>query len=223
MTKQGLNDITVIIVNYRTYALTRKAAKGIRAFYPKVRLLLIDNGSDDDSTRYIKSRTEQDSHTESMLNATNRYHGPAMDQGIRFSTTPFVFTMDSDCEVRHGGFLEQMLACFENPKLYAIGHLMYMDKYGFAKEASAPQSLTPYVHPHAMLLDREKYLSLPPFTHHGSPCLQNMKAAHKRAYDVRNFPIQPYILHHGRGTCSRYGYGLSVKTLLEKVLSTIGI
>jgi GT2 family glycosyltransferase len=221
--KSDLREITVIIVNYRTRAFTQRAVEGLRSFYPETPLLLIDNGSNDDSTKYIASIGDQDPHTRAILNALNRYHGPAMDQGIRHSETRFVFTLDSDCEVQQGGFLEQMLKYFDNPLSYAVGWLVNMDRYGFQKDADARQTLIPYIHPHAMLLDRDKYLSLPPFVHHGSPCLTNMRAAQENGYTVRDFPIAGYVLHYGRGTCSQYGYGLSVKTLLNKVLSTLGI
>jgi GT2 family glycosyltransferase len=221
--KPTLKEITVIIVNYRTRAFTQRVVEGLRSFYPTMPLLLIDNGSNDDSTQYIVSITDQDPHTRSILNTCNHYHGPAMDQGIRHSTTRFVFTLDSDCEVQQGGFLEQMLNYFDDPQTYAVGWLVNMDHYGFQKDSDVRQTLVPYIHPSAMLLDRDKYLSLPPFVHHGSPCLTNMRAAQENGYTVRDFPIAEYILHYGRGTCSQYGYGLNVKTLLNKVLSTLGM
>lgn len=215
-----LEDITALIVNYKTPDLTQRCIESLLSHYPDLHLLLIDNGSQDDSTAYIKRVSRQLHNVRCILNRENRYHGPAMDQGISSSSTSYVFTLDSDCEVLKGSFLEQMLGNFKDPNTYAVGQLMYMDRYGYEIEADRKNNIR-YIHPHAMLLDREKYLTLPPFTHHGSPCLHNMKEANKTGYKVADFPTEAFIFHYEKGTCSRYGYGLSPKTLVEKLLSKL--
>ena len=215
-----LGDITVIVVNYKTQDLTHRCVESFLNHYPDITLLLIDNGSQDNSTAYIKRVSQQSPNVRCILNRENRYHGPAMDQGIRSSATPYVFTLDSDCEVLKGGFLEKMLDRFEDPELYAIGQLMYVDRYGFEIREDR-KNVIQYIHPHAMLLDKRKYLNLTRFNHHGSPCLHNMKEAEVVGYKVANFLIEAFILHYEKGTCSRYGYGLSPRTLVEKLLSRL--
>jgi len=49
-----LRDITVLIVNVRALELTRGCVESLLAHYPDVRLLLIDNGSADQSTEYLR-------------------------------------------------------------------------------------------------------------------------------------------------------------------------
>jgi glycosyltransferase involved in cell wall biosynthesis len=218
-----LGDITVIVVNYKTQDLTRRCVESLLNHYPDVNLLLIDNGSQDDSMAYIKQASRQLPNVQCILNRENRYHGPAMDQGIKFSTTRYIFTLDSDCEIIKDGFLECMVALFACPEVYAIGQLAYMDRYGYEVEQGRGRHLIQYIYPYAMLLDKEKYLKLSPFIHHGSPCIKNMKEAEERGYFVKNFPIEKFVFHQEKGTCSRYGYGLSPETLVDKLLSKLGL
>ena len=70
-----------------------------------------------------------------------------------------------------------------------------------------------------MLLEREKYAGLPPFVHHGAPCLRNMREAIKAGFTVSDFPVMDYISHDWRGTAGRYGYGLGATTYLRSLLS----
>ena len=217
----SLDQITTIIVNYKTADLTRQSVDSFLQWYPSASLILIDNGSQDDSTGYIAALAKRLENVTCILNQENRYHGPAMDQGIRVATTRYVFTLDSDCTVIKGGFLEEMHEMFGDPNLYATGRLVSMNRYGFEMETSDRKGLIPYVHPHAMLLHRNKYLGLKRFVHHGSPCLDNMRGARDHGHRVKRFPIEQSIFHLGRGTCSRYGYGLGPKTLLQDLLTRV--
>jgi glycosyltransferase involved in cell wall biosynthesis len=208
-----LRDITVLIVNYRTLELTKRCVETLLAHYPEIRLLLIDNGSADASTNYLRELADRLATVDAIFNDRNRYHGPAVDQGIRHCETPYVFTLDSDCEVRQGGFLEAMRGFFRNPLLYAVGELRYKSRYGYTfgygeGARTGRRRRIPYIHPWGMLLDRDKYLGLAPFIHHGSPCLGNMRDAQARGYQVQDFPMWDYIEHYGRGTSSHHGYGL---------------
>jgi glycosyltransferase involved in cell wall biosynthesis len=212
-----VEDVTAVVANYRTLDLTRRCVESFRAHYPDVRLLLIDNGSADESTEYIRGLGEDLPNVSTQLNAENRYHGPALDQGIRSAETAFVFTLDSDCEVVSGGFLERMLQAFAVPETYAIGELRYKNRFGFTyaygyEGRPAKERWIPYVHPYAMLLDRGKYLRLRPFVHHGAPCLRNMRDAKKARLRVLDFPIGDYVVHRMQGTSASQGYGLRAGT-----------
>jgi len=215
---QSLQHVTAIIINYKTLDLTAHCVESFLEAYPTVRLILIDNGSHDSSTDYLRTVVARHGNVSGIFNYKNRYHGPAMHQGIVASNTRYVFTLDSDSAVLRTGFLEAMLAQFSNPDTYAVGSLRFMDRFGFDL-LPGTRCYTHYIHPAMMLLDRAKYLTLTRFIHHGSPCLRNMYAAQRRGYRLCDFPVQDFCLHLGRGTCSRYGYGLSVKTLIESYIS----
>lgn len=213
-----LKDVTVLIVNYKTEDLTRVCIESLLDAYPAINLLLIDNGSKDDSTQYINKLATMYNNITCILNSENLYHGPAMDQGIKSICTPYVFTLDSDCYVRKAGFLELMLDQLLTDNHYAIGRLQHKNLLGYDV---VPENLwgIEYIDPHAMLLDKSMYLQLPPFRHHGAPCLKNMRAAHMSGLTVAHCDVVQYIHHVGRGTCSRYGYGLNWTTSLAHLIN----
>jgi glycosyltransferase involved in cell wall biosynthesis len=217
-----IDEITVLIVNYRTRNLTQRAIETLLQQYPKVPLVLIDNGSQDESTDLLRDTAARQSNVSTVINQRNRYHGPAMHQGMDLAQTDYVFTLDSDCEVVGGGFLEHMLSMFSDDRLYAVGELRYKNRFGYtygyatrsghdARARPENRRRIPYVHPYAMLLDRAKYLSLDPFVHHGAPCIKNMRAAKKAGYLVRHFPIHDFVIHHAEGTSAHHGYGYRVR------------
>lgn len=203
-----LNNITTLIVNYKTLDLVRGCVQSFRAYYAQAPLLLIDNGSIDDSTEYIRHLANTMPQVQCLLNSRNLFHGPALDQGIRHCTTPYVFLLDSDCIILRTGFLEQMRQVLEQSGAYAVGRLQTKNRFGYDVPPGTWGAI-PYGDPHALLLRKSSYLMLPPFAHHGAPGLQNMRQAWRRQQRVMAFPIQQFVQHLGRGTCSRYGYGLN--------------
>jgi len=213
-----LADVTAVTVNYRTADLTKRCVSSFLTQYPQVKFILIDNGSHDDSTSYIREVAALHPNVSAIFNQANLFHGPALDQGTRVSKTRFVFTLDSDCEVKSGGFLELMIGLFQDPSLYATGMLLLVDRFGFSLPPASKGGIQ-YVHPSAMLLERGKYAGLPPFVHHGAPCLRNMREAIKAGFTVSDFPVMDYISHDWRGTAGRYGYGLGATTYLRSLLS----
>lgn len=199
--------ITAIIVNFKTEQLTRIALTTLSFHYPFLPIILVDNGSNDASTSYIK-RAGRKLHTvQSILLDNNIGHGPALHLAVQSVTTRYILAMDSDCEVLKGGFLEKMLKHFQsNSNLYAAGWLRIVDKVtGVASDRKSPGGrFIEYIHPHAMLFDREKYLKLTPFQHIGAPALSNMLSAHKLGYKLLSFPVDKYIHHLVAGTRRMY-------------------
>ena len=102
--------VTAVVINFRTPDLTRRAVESFRSLLPALPLLLIDNGSDDESGRTLEQlRSRAPGKTTLILNRSNRHHGPAMDQALRTVDTPFVFFLDSDCEVFRGASWKRCL------------------------------------------------------------------------------------------------------------------
>lgn len=192
--------VTVILVNYCTKALTNEARRTMQLYYPNIPIILIDNGSGDASTLYVKTVGDMHENITAVLNEKNIGHGPAMNEGIRLAKTPYVFLYDSDASLKAGGLLEAMIAELEkNPKLYAIGWLRRVDKFsGVPTEGKG--SMT-YVHPHAAMIDREKFLELEPMENSGAPCTANMRAALAKDFQLQDFPrLQKCVAHLGAGT-----------------------
>lgn len=215
--------VTAVIINFQTPDLLRRAVTSFRTRYPAIPLLLIDNGSRDGSENVMRELQRQSTGPiELLLNRKNLHHGPAMDQALRHVQTPFVFFLDSDCEVRRGGFLEQMIERVQSDEThYAAGKKIFMNKRGF----DIPESpgATPYLRPICMVVDRERYLSLPPFERHGAPCLTNMRAAVARGLVLIHFPVEEYVFHTGRGTARAHGYRLGVRGKLNHLLNRFGL
>ncbi len=215
--------LTVVIINFRTADLLEQSAGSLRRLYPTVPLLLIDNGSNDGSAAVMENiRKECPSSTVILLNPANRHHGPAMDQGIRHASTPFVLMLDSDCVLQRSGLLEAMLERLDrSPRAYAAGRKVFMNKRGF--DVPERPGAFPYIRPICMLLRRDRYLALPPFRRHGAPCLDNMRAAVAQGFLLVDFPIEEYVVHRGRGTAGRVGYNLGWRGKLNHLLNRIGL
>lgn len=214
-----LNVVTAVVINFQTPDLTERAVRSFRSVYPDVQLLLIDNGSGDGSVPVLRAlKTLNDATTEIVENATNMHHGPAMDQAFRATKTPLVFFLDSDCEVRRGGFLETMIMLINaDPKNYAVGKKIFMNNRGF--DTKDEPGAHPYIRPICMLVRREAYIRLPPFERHGAPCLANFIAANNAGLELIPFRVEDFVDHKGRGTAGRFGYRLGLKGRINHLLN----
>ncbi len=203
-----MNRITTIIVNYKTHALTQVCYESFRRFYPDVEVFLVDNYSRDDSTEYIYSLWDAGTeHLTCVFVSTNVGHGPAMARMIEAINTPFVFTLDSDCEILRGGLLENMLQEMDNNgNLYATGWLRWVDRHSGVPHAwhvdhpPKGDKFIPYIHPHAALYRLSMYNQLRPFFDHGAPCLNNMLDVETKEYDLKAFELKGYVKHWIAGT-----------------------
>lgn len=215
------DDISVVIVNYRTPDLLDRAARSFRRFYPDLEMILVDNGSHDRSIDIIDSLVDLNPvKTKKLMLERNYFHGPAMDTAIHASTKDVLFFLDTDTETYNGGFIECMLSELNSDdNVYGVGRVDRVNKRGFATEKGKETILISAY----MMLKREKYLRLPPFIHHGMPTLENFSAAVTRGLDLRNFDIDSYIHHAGRGTASKFGYGLGVRGRLDYILNKVGL
>lgn len=195
-------NICALVVNHKTLDLTQILVNSLAEFYPDLPILIIDNGSHDESTEWIRSQPYH------LINEINLGHGPALDQGMLAVNADLVFCLDSDCEVVKGGFLEPMIEAFEDDNLYAIGMFHLVNKGGIDTFIQPTGEEYPYVHPSTGLYRRSMYVDLPPFRHHGSPCIDNMIEAHRRGYLIKEYlNIRDYVTHPWAGTMDRMDKG----------------
>ncbi|MFZ1081291.1 MAG: glycosyltransferase [Candidatus Kryptoniota bacterium] len=215
------DDVSTIIVNYRTPDLLETAARSFRKFYPDIELVIVDNGSNDQSfevvTSLVKSNPET---TKSIMLDKNHYHGPAMDKAVKSVEKKVVFFLDTDTETLRGGFIELMLQEMgRDEKVYGVGRVDRVNKRGFAIEDGTETILISAY----MMLRRSLYFELPPFKHHGMPTLDNFSVAKLKGYSLRNFDIASYVRHYGRGTASKFGYSLGFCGKLDYLLNKVGL
>lgn len=211
--------VAAAVVNYQTPDLLEPAVRTFHAAYPDVRLLIIDNGSSDDSPALVQALADElGPAVHAELLAENIFHGPAMHRALCELEAPYVYIFDSDTETRRGGFLEAMVAHLAaSPQAYGVGQVVRANRRGFRDEGGAPVLASAH-----MLLERRIYQTLPPFVHHGLPALRNFEAAAEQGYELLAFPIEDYVLHKGRGTAERFGYGLGLRSKLDFVLNKLG-
>ena len=210
--------ISAAVINFQTPDLLDEAVRSFHQHYPEVRLLVVDNGSQDDSPDLVRRLEAELASVEALLLEENVYHGPAMHEALVRLETPYVYIFDSDTVTREGGFLEAMhegLAADE--RLYGAGQVVRANRRGFRDERGAPVLASAY-----MLLRRDLYHQFPPFVHHGLPALFNFTAAHESGYRLLPFPIERSVDHLGRGTAERFGYGLGWRGRLDFLLNRLG-
>ena len=215
----SIETVSAAVVNFQTPDLLETAVRSFHREYPDVPILIIDNGSKDESPAMIRGlQRDLGSSVRIRLLPENRFHGPAMDLALRELDTRFVYVFDSDTETRKGGFLERMVDLATREDAYGVGQIAHVNKRGFAARSGVPVLVSAY-----MLLDRPTYLRLPPFIHHGLPALQNFRAAAERGLRLQGFPIDDYVEHFGRGTAERFGYGLGLRSRIDYLLNRLGI
>lgn len=214
-----LNQLTAAMIHFQTPDLLTGAVESFRSFYPKVPLVIFDNGSRDGSRPVVESMAARFPEvTRTVFSERNIFHGPAMDWVMKNTESSLVFFLDTDVQVLKGGFLEPMAGSFADLSVYGAGRLNTVNKRGFTSPSGTRIVLTPY-----MMIRREYYLQLPPFEHHGMPTLANFSAAAEKGYRFHDFPIDDYIRHFGRGTAGRYGYQLGMKGRWSFLMNKLGL
>ncbi|RNC79315.1 MAG: glycosyltransferase [Balneola sp.] len=213
-------DLTVVIVNFQTPDLVKTAIDSFKKFYPDVPLLIIENGSKDESPDVIRLLAESYNETKVLFLEKNIYHGPAMDLALSTHIdTEFGFFLDSDTETLKEGFLEEMVSLAGNDdQNYGVGEFNRVNKRGFSAKDGVLILWTPY-----MLLRKDIYKQLSPFHHHGQPTLANFTDAESKGYKLVEFPVSEYIDHKWRGTADRFGYGLGWRGKLDYLLNKLGM
>jgi glycosyltransferase involved in cell wall biosynthesis len=204
--KNLYSKVEIIIVNYKTPKLLKQCVESLFHHYPGIGVVLVDNGSGDGSVPYAYGLTQLHGNVRFIKHSANLGHGLAMHDAIDIIHTPFVFTLDTDTIVEQAGFLEKMLAAMaSDTDLYAIGWRRFVDRFSgvpieWHLDNPNKDKFVAYIHPYAAMYRRSMYLQLPGFEYHGAPCLQNMLAAEKAKYKVKNFPVKDYIKHLVAGT-----------------------
>tara|TARA_R110002096_G_scaffold425644_1_gene634430 strand:+ start:2431 stop:3075 length:645 start_codon:yes stop_codon:yes gene_type:complete len=212
--------VQTVIINYQTPDLLETAVLSFKEIYPTEKLLIVDNGSQDNSIKVIKDLEVKCQNVEALFLEQNIFHGPAMDLVAReHSEDKYIFFLDSDTETTKSGFLEELQSLGDdNDKMYAFGQLLNVNKRGFKDDSGSPIIATPF-----LFIKREVYLQFSPFIHHGQPTLKNFSEARKAGFKLVDYPMPNFINHYWRGTASRFGYGLGIRGKLEFVLNKIGL
>ena len=196
-------DISALVVHYRTKDLIRDSVLAFRRFYPGMALLIVDNSSFDDSSRWIFDFAESDGNTVAVFNNFNLHHGPSMHRGVLYlSAHRYIYMFDSDLNLFRAGLIEAMLsAALARPDFYGVGN------------CEGAKGVQNYLHPRCMLLNRARYFDFPPIKHDGGPMCDAMQKIHAlgRTDLLVEFDCFAYARHVRQGTRRRHGSGNGTK------------
>lgn len=198
-------DVTAIIVESNTLALTRDCIESLQRHYDLDRIV-VDNYSTDGSREMVINALQRRGDMV-VLNERNIGHGPGMHQALTLCQSRYALLLDSDCVILAAGWLEVML----RESAYAIGKQFNIDAGGIIRNQGEP-----YIHPACMLLDVAQYLILPPFNHHGMPCILNQRAARRAGYRLVDIDTDSFVRHLWAGTRRVYGNRIDGWIRLER-------
>ncbi|KKR34538.1 MAG: Glycosyl transferase family 2 [Candidatus Magasanikbacteria bacterium GW2011_GWA2_40_10] len=117
--------ITVIIVNYKTPTLTRRALLALfNSSVQPAEVVLVDNNSQDNTMAMVQQEFPQ---VQIIANSENLGFAKANNQAIRqFSTQPYVWLLNSDTETGQKSLEELFNFMTIHPKVAVLGpQLMY--------------------------------------------------------------------------------------------------
>jgi predicted O-methyltransferase YrrM len=180
--------LDVAIVNYNTDFYLHNLLCSIRDRLPLARIARVhvwDNGSSDGSLAMLRVFAGRAPWLRIYRSPVNLYHGPALDRLLRrHCTQPWVLLLDSDTEIL-GDFFPR-LPPLDDGTVF-VGQL-----------SAAAHQLYPFLcH---LLLNRDRYLRLPPFRHHGAPGIDLFRHVESHGLPYRRFRWSDWVRHYGQGT-----------------------
>jgi len=208
-------NVEIITVNYNTPDLVERLVKSLRYNGEDYPVRIID-GSDAKNLFLLHEAMEPFTDVTIEAKGYNIHHGRGMNLGISTSDAKYCLLMDSD------NFIKKPIT----PILERIGDRSILGWYCYVNEAgiSNPRTRTDehwikYFHPSFMLIETLFYKSSNvKFIHHGAPCIKFMQYHQPFMDDLSvdvceelGIPFEglnDIISLKGRGTVSRFGYGL---------------
>lgn len=119
-------ELTIVIPHYKTLELTKLCLRSLRKFtdIDRIRTIVIDNGSQDDSTEYLKTvkwidlveRECEPGESGSLA------HARALNLGLEMTTSPYMLSIHTDTIVCSDNWLTLLLANIkDNPNVAGVG------------------------------------------------------------------------------------------------------
>lgn len=185
--------ITGIIVSYNQKHLLQQCVESIRAFYPEMKLIIID-GSPKNSECWKYTKSLNDCNTIAKVVEYNIGHGDGMKLGIGLCKTKFFALIDSDTILKSKIF-ERMVNMFDD-NVFGVGCVINVDKSGANTTIGIP-----YLHPYFCVINKNAYIGHERIIHHGAPMLKTMiSVMEKNTHRLVHFDLNDHVIHLERGT-----------------------
>lgn len=202
-----MKNVTGVVVFCCTPNLIDVSIKSFREFYPKMRLIIVNNSFDErqeglNCTKALEEYCKTDENVELHTLPVNIGHGLGMHHGIEQVKTKYIYMFESDTLHQKPNLIEDMLKVATNVA-YAVGPTVIVD-YEYCKySATGVRRLWPY----ASLINRKKYYKFPMFSSdkgvNAAPLLKVTQAIADSGIQDKlliEFPVNLYVKHLDGGT-----------------------
>jgi hypothetical protein len=208
----GRPRLGIVVVNFNTARLISQLLFSLYRVLGRsefATVVVVDNGSTDGSRQILELLAEAQL-IQLVANAGQRYHGPALNEGISWlanrqeSAEPadqiqYVWTLDSDVVVLLRDTARDALGAFDGTGAAAVGQIQDNPLTRRALRNN-PSMLSPF----SLILDPVQIWqpSIPPFLDDGAPASGMQVIADADGLRLVSFPFveRGYLIHLGRGT-----------------------
>lgn len=117
-------ELTIIIVSYNSQYWLKKTLQSLKQFYLdrsmfKVRVIVVDNDSDDDSVETVKSEFKW---VDVIALAENKGFAAGNNEALKLVDSPYVMLLNSDMELTDNSNLDELITYLNNhPEVGIVG------------------------------------------------------------------------------------------------------
>jgi glycosyltransferase involved in cell wall biosynthesis len=204
-------SVAVVVANFNTRRLIAQLIFSLYRLLGRdqfAELVVVDNGSTDGSRELLAALAQQ-RLIRLIQNRAQRYHGPALTQGISWlargqriggcARIDYVWVLDSDVVVLRSEIVREALAAIDRLGAAAVGQTL--GDTGYDRMLRYNDAM---LDPCSLIFDPRRIWRdpIPPFVEDGAPATALQIAADARGLRLATFPFveEGYVLHLGRGT-----------------------
>jgi glycosyltransferase involved in cell wall biosynthesis len=204
--------VGIVVANFNTRRLVAHLVFSLYRLLGRsefAQLVVVDNGSTDGS-RELLNALHRARLIHLIRNRAQRYHGPALTQGISWlaqrqlgvtasERLDYLWVLDSDVVVLRPDTVSSALEVFERLDAAAVGQKMGSPAYNRLLRHNREM-----LDPLSLMLDPARIWRppIPPFLEDGAPATALQVVADENGMRLAEFPFieNGYLLHLGRGT-----------------------
>jgi len=121
----GDADVAVVIVNFRTAALTLDAVRSVAAEPEVAEIVVVDNDSGDGSADLLRSSLRAETKARVVESSANVGFGRGLNLGARHCTSPLLFLLNSDAALTAGSLRPLRRALLADASIGIVAPAVY--------------------------------------------------------------------------------------------------